>query len=84
MMKWIGGLLIVLGVVLVIVALNLHTTITTFSGWSPELHGAIASQVDNLALLQRQMIWLQIGLTTFLSGIVFLAAGIVAERNRHE
>ncbi|MEA2998798.1 MAG: hypothetical protein QOK17_631, partial [Sphingomonadales bacterium] len=35
--------------------------------------------VSNIGLLQRQMIWLQIGLASFVSGVILIAAGVLAD-----
>ncbi|MFL6863171.1 MAG: hypothetical protein ACJ8DZ_09240, partial [Allosphingosinicella sp.] len=78
-MKAFGGTLLGLGVVLVIVALNLTTTVSTEIP-SSYLSGInIPSTVMNIGLLQRQMMWLHIGLTSFIAGSVLLAAGILAD-----
>lgn len=79
-MKGYGAALIALGVLVVIIALNLDITVRTEVSASSILSGvSVPSEVSNIGLLQRQMIWLQIGFSSCIIGAVFVAAGAVAD-----
>jgi hypothetical protein len=78
-MKGFGASLLAVGVVIVIIALSLNTTVHTEVPSSVLSGLTLPSDVSNIGLLQRQMVWLHIGLTSFVSGAVLLAGGVVAD-----
>lgn len=70
-MKILGALLCVIGIIVFGVALAIDTSVSTY--------GEFGGRVNNTGLLQQQMIAILAGLTLFLSGIVLLGFGGLAE-----
>jgi len=70
-MRSFGMLLIVCGILLVLVAYGMNTSVSSFG----------AGEVNNLGLLQQQMMVLQTGLAMFVAGSVLLAGGAIHESN---
>lgn len=81
-MKLAGGWLVALGLIAMVVALLLPTSIDTpRSVYLPSIGETIRSgtqSVLNLGLLQRQALVFEAGLAAIVSGVVLLAAGVLA------
>lgn len=78
-MKTTGGSLIALGIILLLIALGMETSVSTYmpptSIYAPPMPGS----VNNLGLMQQQMMTFQAGLVAILGGKIFLAAGFIVD-----
>jgi hypothetical protein len=78
-MKAAGGSLLVLGIILLLVALGMETSVSTYVPSTSIYSPSIPESVNNIGLLQKQMMTFQAGLAAILAGATFLAAGFVVE-----
>lgn len=78
-MKNVGGSLLALGIVLLLVALGMETSVSTYMPPTSIYAPSLPSSVNNIGLLQKQMMAFQAGLAAILSGTIFLAAGFLVD-----
>jgi hypothetical protein len=78
-MKTAGGLLLVCGIVLLFIALNLETSVSTYIPPTSIYSSETSGSVNNIGLMQKQMMTFQAGLAAILAGAIFLSGGSLVD-----